>query len=176
MIEKYEEYLFVDGYNIINAWPELMEAKSVSLETARDKLVDIMSDYAAQTGLKIVVVFDAHHVEGSRGARYLINGVEVVFTKEGETADAYIERTVDTMGKRYRVKVATSDWVEQQIIMGRGAVRISARELRNEIMALVEKRRKKEEIQKLEKNTLEERVDKSTWRLLLERLKGGKGA
>ncbi|KXG75119.1 hypothetical protein AN618_20480 [Fervidicola ferrireducens] len=176
MVEKHEEYLFIDGYNIINAWPELIEAKSVSLETARDKLVDIMSDYAAQTGTKIVVVFDAHHVEGGRGARYLINGVEVVFTKEGETADAYIERTVDSMGKGDKVKVATSDWIEQQIVMGRGAVRMSARELRNEIMALVEKRRKREEIQKFERNTLGERVDKSTWRLILERFKGGKGA
>ncbi|SHM70495.1 hypothetical protein SAMN05660826_01716 [Caldanaerovirga acetigignens] len=176
MVEKQEEYLFVDGYNVINAWPELIEAKSVSLETARDKLVDIMSDYAAQTGTKIIVVFDAHHVEGSCGAHYFINGVEVVFTREGETADAYIERSVDSMGKKDKVRVATSDWIEQQIVMGRGAIRVSARELRNEILALAEKRRRQEEIQKLERNTLAERVDKSILRLILERFKGGKGA
>jgi hypothetical protein len=176
MVEKHEEYLFIDGYNIINAWPELIEAKSVSLETARDKLVDILSDYAAQTGTKIIVVFDAHHVEGGCGARYFINGVEVVFTREGETADAYIERTVDSMGKKDKIRVATSDWIEQQIVMGRGAIRVSARELRNEIMALVEKRRRQEEIQRLERNKLAEMVDKSIIRLILERFKGGKGA
>ncbi|MCG0275933.1 MAG: NYN domain-containing protein [Thermosediminibacteraceae bacterium] len=174
MVEKNGEYLFIDGYNVINAWPELIEAKSVSLETARDKLVDIMADYAAQTGINVVVVFDAHNVEGGRGGRYHINGVEVVFTREGETADNYIEKTVSSLGMGNKIRVATSDWIEQQIVMGHGAIRLSARELRNEVMALAERRRQLEERKKLERQTLEERIDKKIWRLIMEHLKGGR--
>ncbi|TYP47017.1 NYN domain-containing protein [Thermosediminibacter litoriperuensis] len=176
MPEKYEEYLLIDGYNVINAWPELVEAKSLNLEAAREKLIDIMADYAAQTGINVVIVFDAHQVEGGRRISYRVNGVEVVFTKEGETADNYIEKTVDSMAMGQKVRVATSDWIEQQIVMGRGAIRVSARELHQEIMDLVEKRRKQEERRLLERHTLEERIDRKIWRLIMERLKNGGGA
>ena len=84
MENQYKEYLLVDGYNIINAWPELNnEMKKVNLESARDKLIDIMADYSASMAISVVVVFDAHQVDKSRRTRYRINGVDVIYTKVG---------------------------------------------------------------------------------------------
>ncbi|HHX22988.1 MAG TPA: NYN domain-containing protein [Thermoanaerobacterales bacterium] len=145
MENQYKEYLLVDGYNIINAWPELNnEMKKVNLESARDKLIDIMADYSASMAISVVVVFDAHQVDKSRRTRYRINGVDVIYTKVGETADHYIEKVVDAIGRETRVRVATSDWIEQQIILGRGASRISAREFYEEIKQLRTARQNKE--------------------------------
>lgn len=154
-----EDILLVDGYNIINAWPNLQQLKEGSLEAARDKLIEIMADYAAQIGITVIIVFDAHQVENSRGANYNIYGVEVVFTKEGETADHYIEKVADLLGREANVKVATSDWIEQQIVLGRGATRISARELYNEVKYMVEKRRQKQKQTKDEGHALGELID-----------------
>lgn len=137
MYEKGKETLFVDGYNIINAWPELMSLKD--LEHARDKLVDILAGYGAYKNYKIIVVFDAHSVPGADSCEKVFDGVEVVFTGEGETADSYIEKSAymaAQMGDS--VYVATSDWAEQMIVLGYGAYRLSARELIKDIKRLNE--------------------------------------
>lgn len=131
--KKHNEYLFVDGYNIINSWENLRELSSLSLEVAREELINIMAEYQHYCDVKVIIVFDAHMVKTNSGKVENIKGVEVVFTKENETADQYIEKVLDEIGRVKSVRVATSDWMEQQIILGRGGTRISARELEAEI-------------------------------------------
>jgi len=129
-----KQYLIIDGYNIINSWPELNELKDFSLEIARIKLREIMEDFQAVTNYKVIIVYDAHHVTGGVGSKQIINGIEVVYTKEGESADSYIERLVKTLVQQDAVvRVATSDWTEQRVVLGQGALRISARELLYEV-------------------------------------------
>lgn len=130
---KSKEYLFVDGYNIINYWEDLKKKSLISLEEAREELIEILAEYHHYSGIEIVVVFDAHLVKGNSGTREKYKGIEVVYTKENETADHYIERTVDILGRVKRIRVATSDWLEQQMVLSRGGTRISARELEIEI-------------------------------------------
>ncbi len=168
MKRQYREFLLVDGYNIINAWPELIdEVNKINLESARDKLIDIMADYSAFTGILVIVVFDAHQVNKNIRTNYVINGVQVVYTKERETADHYIEKVVDSIGREEKVRVATSDWVEQQIVMGRGADRISARELYEEVNTLAIKRQSIKGNNVEAKGTLADLIDPR----LMERLK-----
>ncbi|QQT91588.1 NYN domain-containing protein [Peptoniphilus harei] len=126
-------YLFVDGYNIINSWQSLIELKNVSLEDARNELIDTMIEFSHTTKEHIILVFDAYLVKKSGGKTYKRDGIDVIFTKEFETADHYIERQLDEIGKLTNVRVATSDNVEQQIILSRGGTRISARELEAEV-------------------------------------------
>ena len=126
-------YLFVDGYNIINSWKNLIELKNISLEDARNELIDIMIEFSHSTKEHIILVFDAYLVKKSGGKTYKRDGIDVIFTKEFETADHYIERQLDEIGKLTNVRVATSDNVEQQIILSRGGTRISARELEAEV-------------------------------------------
>ena len=126
-------YLFVDGYNIINSWQSLIELKNVSLEDARNELIDTMIEFSHSTKEHIILVFDAYLVKKSGGKTYKKDGIDVIFTKEFETADHYIERQLDEIGKLTNVRVATSDNVEQQIILSRGGTRISARELEAEV-------------------------------------------
>lgn len=131
--KKIKEYLFVDGYNIINSWERLKKIGKENLEESRDTLIDIMTEYKHYSGIEIIIVFDAHLVKGNSGTEQDYKGIRVVYTKENETADHFIERRLDEIGKIKRVRVATSDWMEQQIILGRGGTRISARELEMEI-------------------------------------------
>lgn len=166
-----DEILLVDGYNIINAWDILKEAQNISLETARAKLIEIMADYSAQRGIQVIVVFDAHQVEGALRSSYNISGVEVIFTKEGETADHYIEKVVEAIGRVEKVRVATSDWVEQQVVLARGAARISARELYNEVKEMIRKRRKKEKLNTSKKETLWDRLDPEIKNKLIKQIK-----
>lgn len=142
-----DHYLLIDGYNIINAWPELAEAGNESLEEARNMLVNQLVDYKSYTGEKVIVVFDAHMVKGSSAKEYQLKGIEVVFTKEYQTADSYIEKKVEELAKnkRNKVKVATSDWAEQQVVLGSGATRISARELKIELETVKKSIHKKTE-------------------------------
>ncbi|OEF96400.1 hypothetical protein BHF71_04410 [Vulcanibacillus modesticaldus] len=125
-----EEILVVDGYNIIGAWPELRKLKKKGhLEEARDELLDWLTEYQTYSGRKVIVVFDAHQVPGI-GRRYDDKRIIVYFTKENETADELIERLVKDLHHRKRqIYVATSDYTEQRVIFGQGALRISAREL-----------------------------------------------
>lgn len=128
-----KEYLFVDGYNIINNWEELRSISLEDLESSRNKLADIMAEYKVCTGIEVIIVFDAHMVKGGCGKVQKYKGIEIVYTREHETADSYIEKTLDRIGRVKRVRVATSDWIEQQVVLGRGGTRISARELKLEI-------------------------------------------
>lgn len=130
-----KEYLFVDGYNIINSWDILKELSLEQLEEARDKLIEIMVEYQHYSGINIIIVFDAHLVKGNSGAEEDHMGLKVIYTKESETADHYIEKSLHEIGRVKRVRVATSDWMEQQIILGRGGTRISARELEMEVFS-----------------------------------------
>ncbi|HIY04153.1 MAG TPA: NYN domain-containing protein [Candidatus Anaerotignum merdipullorum] len=129
-----EDFLLVDGYNIIHAWDELRELmEEVSLESARWKLMDMLSNYKGVKKTTIILVFDAYLVKGNPGSVTPYHNIYVVYTKEAETADHYIERVVTSLPKYYRVRVATTDGLEQVIISGQGAVRMSARELYHEI-------------------------------------------
>ena len=123
----------MDGYNIINAWDNLKDLLEVSLESARIALLDILSNYQGYKGMTVIVVFDGYLVKGNRGTVRKYKNIYEIYTKEAETADHYIEKTVNKMPKEYNVRVASSDGLVQLIILGRGAVRMSARELKNEI-------------------------------------------
>lgn len=123
------EYIVVDGYNVIHAWPELVKLKNDSLEHARDRLVDMLADYAGFSGDRVVVVFDAHRVKHNTERSEVINGVQVLYTREEETADSLIERLVGEMPRDGYIRVVTSDWEEQRIIFGRGAYRMTPGEL-----------------------------------------------
>ena len=127
------EALLVDGYNIIFAWDELKTLAEDNLDGARMKLLDILSNYQGYRQMLLIVVFDAYKVAGGKEVNELYHNVYVVYTREAETADAYIERTVHEIKRRYQVTVATSDAAEQIIIWGAGARRQSARELKEEI-------------------------------------------
>lgn len=123
------QIVIVDGYNIIGAWPELQKLKEQSLEEARDRLIDMLADYKSYKGYPVYVVFDAHQVPGL-GGQYRQLRLEVVYTREKETADERIEKLVTELrGRRVQIYVATSDSVEQHVTFGQGALRLSAREL-----------------------------------------------
>ena len=124
--ENREEYLLVDGYNIIFAWEELRSLASVNIDSARDKLMDICCNYQGYAGCTLILVYDAYKVKGNPGSVLQYHNIHVVYTKEAETADQYIEKTVHKIGRKNRVTVATSDALEQMIIWGEGATRLSA--------------------------------------------------
>ena len=124
-----EQYLLVDGYNIIFAWEELRELARVNIDSARDRLMDILSDYQGYLGNTLILVFDAYKVRGGQGSVQKYHNIYVVYTKEAETADQYIEKTVHEIGRKHHVTVATSDALEQMIIWGEGASRLSAQGL-----------------------------------------------
>ncbi len=126
-----EEYLLVDGYNIIFAWEELRELAEANIDSARDRLMDICSNYQGFAGCTLILVFDAYKVKGNQGSVQQYHNIYVVYTKEAETADQYIERTVHRIAGKYAVTVATSDRLEQMIIWGEGAVRLSAEGFRD---------------------------------------------
>lgn len=128
-----EEYLLVDGYNIIFAWEELKELAQINMESARNKLMDILCNYQGYRKNTLILVFDAYKVAGGQGEVQKYHGIYVVYTKEAETADQYIEKTVHEIGRRHQVTVATSDATEQVIILGQGAGRMSAEGLRREL-------------------------------------------
>ncbi|WP_070040868.1 translation factor GTPase family protein [Robinsoniella peoriensis] len=128
-----EEYLLVDGYNIIFSWDELKDLAEVNIESARNKLMDILCNYQGYKKCTLILVFDAYKVEGNIGEVLLYNNIHVVYTKEAETADQYIEKVVHEIGRKYHVTVATSDRLEQVIIMGQGGNLLSARGLKEEI-------------------------------------------
>ena len=130
------EYLLVDGYNVIFAWDELKRAAQDSLERARYMLMDILCNYQGFKKNVVILVFDAYKVKGNPGSVEHYRNIHVVYTREAETADAYIERATYEIAKDHRVRVATSDNLEQLIILGHGAVRVSARELLEEVEAV----------------------------------------
>ena len=127
------EYLLVDGYNIIFAWDELNALSKESLDAARHKLMDILCNYQGYQKCVLILVFDAYRVPGSPGSIEQYHNIHVVYTKEAETADMFIERVTHEIGRNRRVRVATSDGMEQIIILGHGALRVSARMFHEEV-------------------------------------------
>lgn len=123
--------IFVDGYNVINSWSNLNRIKEYSYEDARKKLIDMLLNYASYNGCKIILVFDAHHVKGNVEKKEKMHNMTVVFTKAEETADSYIERVVNNIGRKSEVYVVTSDNLEQQLIFQRGANRVSSLEFKS---------------------------------------------
>lgn len=127
------EYLLVDGYNIIFSWEELKKIAFKSLDIAREKLIQKLSNYQGMRQCKLIIVFDAYKIKGNTGSVEQIGDISIVYTKEAETADTYIERVTHELSREHRVRVATSDSMEQTIILGNGAYRMSAEELRHEV-------------------------------------------
>ena len=163
-------YLLVDGYNVIHANKELAALASDSLETARKKLSDTLCEFKALSRYRIILVFDAHLVAGGLGSIEAYHNIKVVFTKEAETADHYIESAAYKLGKKNdRITVATSDVLEQIIILGQGAARISAEDLWAEIENTKEEvRARYVRNRPIKKNPIESLLDKETARILEE--------
>ena len=134
--KKLQEYLLVDGYNIIFAWEELNELSKVNIDSARDKLMDIMCNYQGYKKCELILVFDAYKVAGGKGEIFDYHNIHVVYTREAETADQYIEKFTHENGKKYDITVATSDRLEQMIIWGAGAKRMSASGLLEEVQGI----------------------------------------
>ena len=128
-----EECLIVDGYNIIFAINELKELSKVNIDSAKDKLKDMLADYQGYKGCRVMIVFDGYRKKGNQGSKEKYFEVEIVHTKQDETADAYIERTVHELVSKYKITVATNDNLEQLTILSQGALRMSAKMLEDEI-------------------------------------------
>lgn len=160
--------IFVDGYNVINSWPNLKKQKDYTFDGAREKLIDTLHNYSVFEGCKIIIVFDAYKVSRSIEKKENINNnISVVFTKDGETADSYIEREVHNIGRKYEVYVVTSDYLEQQIIFQRGAVRVSSIEFYNEVLKTENKiNLGRREIEDNKKNILGDNVNEDIYKKL----------
>lgn len=125
--------MIVDGYNMIGSWPELIKLKEINLEEARDKLIETLAEYKAFSGMHVTVIFDAYQVPGL-GGKYKQSRLDILYTREKETADECIEKLVTELSRRrVRIYVATSDSVEQHVTFGKGALRLAARELLHNI-------------------------------------------
>lgn len=162
------KFIFVDGYNVVNSWHNLKKDKEISLDSARQKLIDILHNYGAVNECKVILVFDGYKVSGNLENKYEHNkNLTVIFTRDGETADAYIEKEVNTLGRRFEVYVVTSDCLEQQTIFQRGAVRISSVEFYNLVFKTSEDI--KESTKKLgasNRNSLQDNIDEDILRKL----------
>ena len=157
-------YLIVDGYNIINAWDDLKEIAKYSLEDSREKLIHYIIDYSEFTGKKAIIVFDAYNIKNSKEKIEKRKHITIIYTKEYQTADSYIEKFISTLSKYDKIQVATSDYAEQQIILGKGATRISARELKLYLDETLTKIKEKQQDNKkrIQRNFLEDRLDDIT--------------
>ena len=154
--------IFVDAYNVINAWPNLRDIKEYSYESARQKLISVLQNYATYKGCKIFIVFDAHKVQGNFGKREKLGNTVIIFTKEGETADSFIEKTIDNIGKKVDVCVVTSDSLEQQLAFQRGATRMSSIEFYFEVEDVHDKIQQKSEKNLTDqRNLLEDRIQQN---------------
>ena len=167
--EKRKEYLLVDGYNIIFAWEELRELAEINIDGARGKLMDILSNYQGIKKCTVILVFDAYKLEGFPGEVQRYHNIYVVYTKEAETADQYIEKTAHEIGRKYHVTVATSDGTEQVIIRGQGCSLLSAKELR-EVVEFVNRELRKEYLNRPghDRNYLFDWLDEGTARKMEE--------
>lgn len=160
--------IFIDGYNVINSWPNLKKAITYSYEAARQELIETLQNFANFDDCNIEIVFDAHKVGGNLEKKEVVDSrLTVIFTKDGETADSYIERRVNELGRRFEVWVVTSDWLEQQTIFQRGATRISALEFYHETIQMKKEiKSETEKVTKGKKNLLEDSLDE----MVLEKL------
>ena len=166
--------IFVDGYNVINSWPDLKQKKNFSFEGARQTLIDRLHNYGVFNACKIILVFDAHKVMGSLEKKEKINKhISVVFTKDGETADSYIEKSVNVLGRKYEIVVVTSDALEQQTIFQRGAVRMSSLEFYSEVLKVEKSIRLKADKNKdSHKNSISDNIDDNIAKILEEIRRG----
>lgn len=166
--------IFVDGYNVVNSWPDLKTRKDFSFEGARQTLIDKLHNYSVFKECNIVLVFDAHKVQGSIEKEEKISkNISVVFTKNGETADSYIERKVNALGRKYEIVVVTSDNLEQQTIFQRGAVRMSSLEFYNEVIKIEKSIKiKTDKIQNINKNNLSDNISPDIVKILEEIRRG----
>lgn len=162
-----KEILIVDGYNIINSWEDLESLSRIDFESARQALLDKLSNYQAYKHNEIIVVFDAYKQKGNPRKVIQYENIDVVFTKEGETADMYIEKIAQQQGRNHTIRVATSDGLEQLIVLSKGAVRMSARELEREIESVNQKIRKKyTEKPKVNRNRFMDNLDPEKAKML----------
>lgn len=162
--------IFVDGYNVVNSWPDLKRKKDFSFEGARQTLIDKLHNYGVFKACKIVIVFDAYKVIGSIEKEEVVNqNIAVIFTKDGETADSYIEKKVNALGRKHEIVVVTSDNLEQQTVFQRGAVRMSSVEFYNEVLS-VEKsiNLKNDKNKSAQKNSISDNIDEKTAKILEE--------
>ena len=167
--EPIKEYLLVDGYNIIFAWEDLNELSKINIESARNKLMDRLSNYQGYKKMTLILVFDAYKVKGNPGSVMKYHNIYVVYTKEAEIADQYIEKTVHEIGRKYQVTVATSDALEQVIILGQGGNRLSAANLLEEVEAVeAEISKKVQKKTSKEKNYLFDHLDEEMADLMEE--------
>ncbi|MEF9992262.1 MAG: NYN domain-containing protein [Paraclostridium sp.] len=164
MKRKINHYLIIDGYNIINAWEDLKRIAIDDLDASREKLINIIIEYAEFSGQKAIVVFDAYNVKNSMEKVEKRKYITVVYTKEHQTADSYIEKLITSLHKYDVVKVATNDYAEQQIILGKGATRVSSRELKIDVEEAKMRMKSKQTSsqRKIQRNWLEDRLDKET--------------
>ena len=162
--------VFIDGYNVLNSWPNLKEGRNDSFDGRRQELINILHNYGVYSGSKVILVFDGHRVIGNIENKEEINrNLSIIFTKDGETADSYIERNVHEVGRKYEVYVVTSDWLEQQTIFQRGAVRISSLEFYNEVLDTEKNiRTNTEKVSISNKNHLQDNIDLETLKKLEE--------
>lgn len=161
------KHIFLDGYNIINSWPHLKVNNDEYLQSSRQMLIEKMQNYAAFTGSKIFIVFDAHLTVGGLEKKEKYENVIVIFTKEGETADAFIERNVNDLGRRKDILVVTNDNLEQQTVFQRGALRMSSFEFYREVQSIEFKiNEETTKISVKKREWLEDRLDKETLRKL----------
>ena len=174
MKKKFTDYLIVDGYNVINAWSDLNEMAKVDLEGAREKLNFILGEYAAFSGIYTIVVYDAYRVKTHTKREEEIGNLKIVYTKEKQTADSYIEKFITEFGpkKHLSIRVASDDMAEQQMVLGKGGSRITTRELNIEVQRSNTKIKTTTKTKKTEKNTLEDVVDTDVLRKLEEIRKG----
>ena len=161
-VKSGKQYLLVDGYNIIFAWDELavMADKDSGLDAARSRLADILCNYQGYVGCEVILVFDAYKVKGNQREVFRYHNIHIVYTQEAETADQYIEKTTHELTRKYHVRVATSDSLEQVIVMGQGAERVSADDFYEEVEMVNENiRRINEERKKTGRNYLFDHMD-----------------
>ena len=149
------KFIFVDGYNVINSWSNLKSEKEISLDSARQKLIGAIHQ------IKIMLIFDGYRVAGNLENKYEHNkNLTVIFTKSGETADAYIEKEIHNIGRRFEVSVVTSDSLEQQTIFQRGATRISSIEFYNMVFDTSEDiKRSSKKVSTSHKSTIQDNID-----------------
>ncbi|MBC9785236.1 NYN domain-containing protein [Heliobacterium chlorum] len=169
-----KDILIVDGYNALNAWPNLAGLRTHNFEHARDRLIDALAEYGAVKGMEVIIVFDAHLVKGGVERVEQRPGIQVVYTREDETADRYIERVLGRL-KRANIWVATGDAVEQFMALGRGACRLPVRELYHQVeTATRDRRRMTDSAVERSKgdNSLDSRISEDV-RQKLERMRRG---
>lgn len=163
--------LLVDGYNVIGAW-DVPRKEHLTIEEARERLVHLTADYAGYSGQEVIVVFDGHYTDRTMRSMQNVHGVEVVFTKHGESADNYIESVCDAVPKWRQIRVATSDALEQTVTLGRGAVRVSSREFLMELSHVRRGGREQLRPEKPQRNDLLSRLS-AEQRALFDKLRKG---